>query len=269
MNNSTKLQFISYANFKGEMFDSKTKYLVESAKKYNININFVGTDEKNFKYICKLYEYSKVINDISTTNPDDIIACIDSTDVMIFDYPENILENFYKKNCDILFSSERHYCHQVIGDNREVINYYAHINLAEKSDYMFLNSGTFIGYANKLAKFLSDLLDFFKIEENKNVINTIQNGNNDQTWVGYFVYRTNAFKTYNLLLDYNNSIFYIPYSWKNINETEEIDKYIDKNLSTIVRFNNKERKLRIIHITNISHNMYLAETLLKNIKKLI
>jgi hypothetical protein len=269
MNNLAKLQFISYANFKGDIFDKKTKYLVESAKKYNIDINFVGSDEKNFKYICKLYEYCKVVNDISIMNPNCIVACIDSTDVMILDFSENILENFYKKNCDILFSSERHYCHQVIGDNREIIKYYANVKLTKKSDYMFLNSGTFIGYANKLGKFLSDLLDFFNLKINRDIVDTIQNGNNDQTWVGYFVYATNAFTTYNLLLDYDNSIFYIPYSWENINETKEIDDYIEKNLSTIVRFNNKERKLRIIHITNISHNMYLAETLLKNIKKLI
>ena len=256
-----KLYIISFCNLHNNY--DKTKYLIESADKYNMKVEFIGIDIKieDFKLKDKIYEFFKKISEFISKNINGIVLLVDAFDIFILDFEENIINEFLNLNCDILYSVERHYCHQVIGENREIINYY--YKKVDNTDYRFLNSGCCIGYINSLYIFFKDLINFYEDKYNLIPLANINKENDDQAMIGYFIYVSNGFISYNIKFDYYCKIFLNPYEYLNINESKEIHEYLlqEKNYE-ILKFNNKIVKSKIIHLSNISSRLYLANYLL-------
>lgn len=255
------MYFLSYCNYTGNEFDNKTKYLNNSSIKQNINIEYLGIGEKNFYHLKKLIEYTKRVNEISTMDPDSVILCVDANDVFILNNSSDILQSFKNTDCSILVSSERHYCGQVLGEKNNVINYFFYKK--NDTDYKSVNAGCYMGYANKLSKFLNELVEYYN--NNLDELNIIQNSNfynklpnydytkDDQCLLGYYIYKSNAFENYDLKLDWYNDVFYNPFKFQEINETVLLTDYLlsTKNLQ-VFKFNNKTIYPKIIHISGIS-----------------
>lgn len=164
---SPQIKFISIANN-----EVKTKYLLDSAKLWNINIDIIKLTEWN-GYIDKIIKVREYINNI----PDDMIICfIDAYDTLLLSLEKDILSTFLNYNCNILFGSELK-CYPT--SNNKLYNMY-YKTKKPITNYKYLNSGGYIGYKKYIYKML-------QWKPNSDIISFCDNGGDQNYFTKYFL----------------------------------------------------------------------------------
>ena len=209
-----KISFVTISNVKDSL---KMKYILESSLLQDIYLNTIGLG-KRWSFIQKIYwmyDYLKVCDK-------EIVIFTDAYDVFYLHNTDLIYEKFISLNTHILWSSEKWYTHQLDKDKK----FYDNIS---KGEYKYLNTGTVIGYKSKLLEFYGDMIntmetDEFWVDLNKNNWYK-ETGYVDQTIISTYI--ANNYNKYNLRLDYDLNIFYVPVKdWDDINLCKQnIRKY--------------------------------------------
>jgi len=224
------IEVVSVSNVWNEY---KMKFLFESSKKNNFNVNILGLGKK-FTWLERMKWLLEYIE-----NSNKLIVCFtDAYDVFYIDNLDVIKNKFLNFNCDIVWSVENWYSHQLKEDKCFFDNI-CQVN----TRYKYLNGGTFIGYREKLKKLLNDIINIslkdskFINELNINFYNDNIPGL-DQTWISHHLVKN--WEKYNIKFDYLCEIFYVPSEdWYNI------EKYIDTSLTLL----STGKKPSIFHVT--------------------
>ena len=206
--------------------------LKESAKRNGITLEFLGDGLKRFstaKKIDLLYSRLKTIDD------NEIVCAVDGFDVFFCASAPEIENRFLAMDCDCVISSERAYSHQY-KKHREFFD-----NQTTSSPYLYVNSGSIIGYAgalkkiykpslsmklqsklftasniNKLKRYLARAAKFLSIKDfDQNIVYSYIYYT-DQQHIGRFVAK-NSKKNINIKLDYDTFIFWCcAWEWRDI-----------------------------------------------------
>ena len=210
----SNISFVTFSNVKDTL---KMKYILESSFLQDIDLNTIGLG-KEWSFIQKIYwvyDYLKVCNE-------EIVIFTDAYDVFYLHNTNLIYKKFISLNIDILWSSEKWYSHQLEKNKK----FYDNIS---KGEYKYLNTGTVIGYKSKLIEFYSDMINNMETEEfwvdlNKNNWYK-ESWGVDQTIISTYI--ASNYNKYNLRLDYDLNIFYVPVKdWDDINLCKQnIKKY--------------------------------------------
>jgi len=215
--------------------ENKMKYLLESAKINNFKIEIIGLN-KPFTFLSKIILLKEYLENLPTDN-NSIICFTDAYDVFYLDNLETIKNKFLSYNTDVIWSVERWYSHQLQIDKA----FYDNISTKTSSPYKYINTGTFIGFKNNLLYLLNDINISIN---NETFLNNLAKENYkldssfvDQTIISHHL--ANNWNKYNIKLDYNCDIFYIPCDdWNNI------DKYINNKLINTIT----NKSPSIIHV---------------------
>jgi len=214
---------------------NKMKYLIDSAKINSFTFDTIGVN-KEFIFLSKILWFIEYLKGLPISmNP--IISFTDAYDVFYADTLETIKEKFLSYSCDIVWSVEKWYSHQLTSDKY----FYDNLENLENSPYKYINTGTFIGYKNSLLSLLNDIENSIKdttfLKELNNEGWQTHSAYVDQTIISHHLAK--HWQKYDIKLDYMCNIFYIPSG-----EWGEIDKYIDSNfLHTITN-----KRPSIVHV---------------------
>jgi len=169
---------------------AKVQYLIQSAKQFDIKLtillsnNWIGFESKIFG----------ILEHIQSIPEDELICFIDAYDVLFTSDTDSILSTFLNLNCDILFSSEL-ICYP--NNNLESYNK-IYKNCKCLTNYIYLNSGGFIGYKKDVMKMLT-----WKTREE--ISNICKVGGDQNYFTQYFFY----IKSYSsrIILDIEQKLF--------------------------------------------------------------
>jgi hypothetical protein len=215
----------------------KSKYLLDTANKFNIPIKLLGIGHTYSGFKNRLYI---LIDYLKTTNPEDIILVMDGYDTLFNNLSDKIIDIFRTKNTRILFSAEKLYTYQY--------PQFQHKYDEIKSKYRYINAGTYIGYAGDLLQMLIELFDPLMIPADI-----------DQGLMGMWMYN-NWENSSKVQLDTNCEIF-----WVTSGDWFELKDIAISNKEIINPYTNT--KPFIIHNTGnsspIQHETY--EAVYKNI----
>ena len=216
-----------------DVYDTeKMKYLLYSSKMNNFNIEIIGLN-KQFIFLSKILWFKEYLEKLPVAiNP--IICFTDAYDVFYVDSLDIIKYKFLSFGSDIVWSVERWYSHQLKIDKQ----FYDDLG---KSDYKYINTGTFIGFKNSLLKLLNDIVLSIKdngfLKELSDEGWEVDSDYVDQTIISHHLAKN--WNKYNIRLDYECDIFYIP-----CGDWDDIDKYIDMELKNTIT----GKKPSVIHV---------------------
>lgn len=179
------LHTVTYATHGGS--DDRFCRAVESSIRSEYNLVILGWGLKWLGLSQKLiaaYEYAKALP------PTDVILFTDAFDVLFVDTPTTVLQNFMQMNASIVFSGECGCWPHIMED----VNVCLHKYPKAPTPYRYLNSGTWIGYADEASKMLSQVIS----DAGNNFINA-----NDQKLVADMYIAG----TYDIKLDFYCNIF--------------------------------------------------------------
>lgn len=207
--------------------ETKMKYLLESAKNNNFNIEIIGVN-KPFTFISRLQWIKEYLESLpQEANP--IICFTDAYDVFYTDSLETIKKKFLSHKTKILWSAEKWYSFQIESDK----NFYDDL-CNQLYGYKYLNFGTFMGYKSDLFDLFHDLLevslkDILFIDELEHSIKKYDNiiSGTEQTWMSHHLAKN--WNKYDIKFDYECDIFYVPSEdWYNI------DSYVNSDFVNII-----------------------------------
>jgi hypothetical protein len=116
------------------------------------NNNLMG----NESYYNKLFFYKipKVLEYIKKNilNKYKYILFLDATDTNFYSSPENIVNDFLKKNCSIVMGAEKE-----LWPPTSYNHLYKNKNI--NSEYKYLNSGTYFGYSDKIVFHMENIME--------------------------------------------------------------------------------------------------------------
>jgi hypothetical protein len=164
-----------------------SKYMFDTSKKHNVDIELIGIGQKYQNLKHKLY----VLQDyLKTQNPKTLIICLDAYDTLINNNLVEAVNKFKEKNTKILISAEKIFTYQWerFKDKFDSIN----------SIYKYVNSGTYIGCVEDLKQMLDEVLELGNTHET----------NIDQGLVGIWVYN-NLDKPEVVQLDTNCDLIWV------------------------------------------------------------
>jgi len=164
-----------------------SKYMFDTAKNYNVDIELIGIGQKYQNLKHKLY----ILKDyLDTQNPKTLIICLDAYDTLINNTLNYAVSEFKKLNTKILISSEKLFTYQwnAFKDKFDIID----------SPYKYVNSGTYIGCVEDLKQMLDEILELSITYET----------NIDQGLVGIWVYN-NLNKPEIVQLDVNCNLIWV------------------------------------------------------------
>jgi len=185
----------------------KMEYLLSSGRTLDINIEVIGVGKEWKGFFSKL----EWITDYCNTTPDvenRIIIMTDAYDTFYLQEMSIIVNKFKQMGYRILYSSEKKYEHQLGGD----LDFYDSMGI---SNYKYLNTGAFIGYANDLKRFFNGVMDMVKTEGWDTSLKAV-----DQTAVSHYIAVDGS--SYDIGLDYNCEIFYT-----SSKDQDDIDNYVE------------------------------------------
>ena len=130
----------------------KAKYLIDTANIFNVHLEFVGVGKTFTTFTNRLYFLQKYLKNIP---PEEIVVVMDGYDTLFNNSLQKLEEEFKKKDTRILISAEKMFTYQwaKYKDNYDKI----------KSEYRYVNAGTFMGYAKDIVSMLEDLFNLYKI----------------------------------------------------------------------------------------------------------
>ena len=196
--------------------ETKAKYLLNTAKHFNIDVDIIGIGYKFTNFTNRLYILQDYLKD---TNPKEIILVMDGYDTLFNNTLEYALERFQEKNTRILISSEKFFTYQwgKFKHKFDTIN----------SDYKYVNAGTYMGYASDLKLMVDELFEIYK-EYPTNI---------DQGLIGVWAYNNFENKE-KVQLDTNCEIFWVTSGdWdliKNVAENKDIINPLTNSKSFII-----------------------------------
>jgi hypothetical protein len=164
-----------------------SKYMLDTAKKYNVNVELIGIGQKYLNLKHKLY----VLKDyLKTQNPKTLIICLDAYDTLINNNLTEAINKFKEKNTKIIISSEKIFTYQwgMFKDKFDDV----------ESPYKYVNSGTYIGCVEDLELMLDEILE----------LGTTYETDVDQGIVGIWVYN-NLDKPEIIQLDTNCDLIWV------------------------------------------------------------
>lgn len=173
-----------------EIAREKAKMLLDTAKLYNINVNFIGIghsfDSKDTR--SRLAILQEVLR--SKYTADSIVLVMDGYDTLFNNTAEHALEAFLHKHTKMLISAEQIFTYQYAAfqENFEKID----------SVYRYVNAGTYMGYAHHIANVIDELFS----------IPHPHNSNIDQGLLGAWVHE-NINHDYNVKLDTDCDVFWV------------------------------------------------------------
>jgi hypothetical protein len=132
----------------------------------------------------------------------------DAYDVFYLQESSIIIDKFKRMGYRILWSSEKQYAHQLTSD-------FSFYHLRDISNYRYLNTGGFIGYAKDLKKFFNGVMEMMKNEDWDTSLKGV-----DQTAISHYIAVEGS--NYELGLDYNCEIFYT-----SSKDQDDIDNYVE------------------------------------------
>ena len=168
-----KMYYVTYATHSFGMFED----LINN--NFNIKINVLGYGEKWNGFMDKI---NGILNFTKRINDNDIIVFLDGFDSKVNKDTSELLNEFYKYNCDILVSSDP-------SMKTNYLHYYTSKRIFGTVDGTNIaNSGLYMGYAKSINKLCSAILE-------KNILD-------DQT--GFNL----CFDKQSMKIDYDNKIFH-------------------------------------------------------------
>jgi hypothetical protein len=215
--------------------EREMEYLLKSSKSNNFTLEVIGLG-KPFSWLNRITWFRDYLK---TLEKQTIVCFTDAYDVFYTTGLEAIREKFLAFDCDIVWSAEKCYAHQLESD-KEFYDTMCDSGLG----YKYLNGGTFIGYAGALLTLFTHIIDI-SLQDKAFIqdfidggypMNPVEKYFDDQMWISHHLRK--YWKKYNIKLDYYCSIFYIPSE-----DTKDIDSFITKDLCVI----ETRRKPCIIH----------------------
>jgi hypothetical protein len=184
-NNDAKLHVVTYASHGGR--DDRFCRAIESAIRHDIDLVILGWGVKWMGLSQKLEAAHSFA---SSLPPNDAILFTDAFDVIFAEKTDNMFNKFKKMDADIVFSAECGCWPHIMEEPNTCFNKYP----KSPTPYRYLNSGTWVGYANQSTKMLKEIM----IEAGKNFGNA-----NDQKLVAdmYIAGR------FGIKLDFYNNLF--------------------------------------------------------------
>ncbi|MEE9372262.1 MAG: DUF1796 family putative cysteine peptidase [Saprospiraceae bacterium] len=134
-----------------------TSSFFDTAELYDIKPELFGIGhqfKEHKQRLWILYDYLKKID------PNTVILCMDGADTLFNDGSLSILQKFLDKKTRILISAEKAFTYQY---EEFRINFDS-----LKSEYRYVNAGTFIGYAGDLLEMLQDIFEYNKTYSSAN-----------------------------------------------------------------------------------------------------
>lgn len=173
---------------------TKFKFLIESGNINNFKVNIIGLDNKWDHKMkgFKLYILRDYLKEIKLDKQ--IICFTDAYDVFYSTNLQKIKDIFLSFSCNIVMSTELMYSHQ-LAQNK---NFYD--ALGKNKPARYVNTGGYIGYANKLLELVEDAIKY--LEKNRENIK----GLGDQFCISCVI--KNNWNKYGIVLDYDSRIFY-------------------------------------------------------------
>jgi hypothetical protein len=167
---------------------------VNSAKKYNITIEYLGLGIKFKEHKQRL---NILKNYLPSLDPDTIVLCMDGSDTLFNSDSNLLLSKFMDKQTKIVISAEKNFTYQY--------SYYKDRFDSILSPYKYVNAGTFMGYAKNILEMINDMIEIDK-----------KQSANDQGLLGIWVYK-NIDNIDLVKMDLNCDIFWVTTSdWKTI-----------------------------------------------------
>ncbi|MBT3311607.1 MAG: hypothetical protein HN379_06405 [Desulfobacteraceae bacterium] len=243
------MKFYVWANSE----DKRTTPIRDTAGQHNLELEFICNNVK-FDQGC-LFKFPSLYEKLCDLDDNEIVCCTDGFDVVYQDNLESIKNTFLSFNCDVVFSAEKLYSHQ-LEKNKE------YFESLTKSSYKYLNAGSVIGYAKSLKEIYGPkspkmsrvqsvvykLLSIGKkIIKNKSLrkflkrfkpikayTEEVRRSSNDQAVVADFI--ANHEGGINIQLDYECKLFWcVAGEWIDLENHYEIvnNKIVNKNTNTV------------------------------------
>ncbi len=185
--------------------EKKAQYLVDTAKWFNVDIDFIGVG-KPFTTFTKRLDFLREY--LCNISPEEIVLVMDGYDTLINNSQKYVLESFLKKNTSILISAEKIYTYQW-DTFKDVFN-------KIDSEYRYVNAGTYMGYVKDLKSMLDDLSEIYKQHPT----------DIDQGLLGIWVYR-NILNKEKVQLDTNCEVFWVTSAdWETLSKVVDVDEEI-------------------------------------------
>lgn len=170
-----------------EVVEHKARYLLDTAKYFNIDVEILGVGCKFTTFTNRLYILQDYLKDI---DPNEIVIVLDGYDTLFNNTVSYAEEQFKLKDTRILISAEKIYTYQWL-------NFQDKFDTIE-SEYRYVNAGTYMGYAGDLRIMLSELFEIYKNQPT----------DIDQGLLGVWVY-TNFQNKKKVQLDSNCEVFWV------------------------------------------------------------
>jgi len=214
--------------------------LKESARRYNIKINYLGIN--SFKSVDM--KIKLLYDQLCTLDDNKIVCAVDGFDVFICAGADEIKQRFLSFNCDCVISAERAYSHQY----EKYKDFYDKIDC--KSPYRYVNSGSIIGYVGALKKIYAPTFATILLPKIFSVIRKVKIKFNlnfipgfyyfDQKRIGEYVAKNP--ENLKVRLDHDTKIFWCC-AW----EWEDIDNHFKVENAKIINSHTNNAPL-IIHV---------------------
>jgi hypothetical protein len=224
---------INYAN-------NECARLIESAKKYNIHMNYMGVGEKYHNLKQKL----KVMRDniAGTCHPNAIVICVDGTDMLFNDNLQTIIDKYKSMETEIVISAEKVFTYQW-PEYKDRFD-------ETTSPYRYVNSGTYIGRAASLIDMVDQALANPREAET----------DNDQGLIGIWVYE-NMVNPAKVKLDTDCELV-----WVTSHDWEVLDQAVKD--SNIIRNPITNTRPSMIHVVGMKTYSEVYDRAYKSIMKL-
>jgi hypothetical protein len=168
--------------------EGRASNLAKSLKRYNCNLTIISAYDFKLKNLSKIFKVSEYLQ-CNQYNDDDIIVLLDAFDVLCCGDPKRLPTYLKNKGIDILISSEDTFgLHPNI--SRQYYDEYSRLNGTRAK---YINSGVYVGYANKIKLLFQGMVARFD-ELRKEIIDPLLPANShilqsDQYFLTYYLHK--------------------------------------------------------------------------------
>lgn len=150
-----------------DLIKDRLRPLIDTALVNGVTVEWMGSDQE-FTFLRQKLEVLR--NYLDGMDDKELVVCLDGFDVLIARSLDSLAEDFYSFNTKVLMSAEKIFTYQY-GHYQDKFD-------ALKSDYRYVNSGTFMGECKHLKEMLDELM-FYETSDGTKI---------DQGLVGIYVY---------------------------------------------------------------------------------
>lgn len=217
-----------YYNNSLKYFNKEDVHIARFNKIYE---NHEGFEKMELYYNLLFYYKIIKLNDYIKKNilgKYEFMIFLDAFDTNFLRSPENIIQQFKKFNCSILFSGEKH-----IWPSTKFDSWYQNKN--NQTDFCYLNAGGYIGYVDKIVMHLDNITKDDVVRDDQGAWSIEYLKNDD------------------ILLDQHNELFFCTQDSKELISVKNQEILIDKYKPIIVHDNGPQEE-NSIQITLVLNN---------------